>query len=180
MRAQIVASANVIPIDGRAETTSLPDGSIDVVTAFQAYHWFKPNAVFAEVARIVRPRARFAAVWNHRDREDGTTGEYEAVIDAFDLTEGKIDRERRAGSQTFSEDLRRHGWRKVRLVEARHTQALSREAVVGFVRSVSYVPHEGETYEAMVRALLSIYDRTAREREFAFVWLTQAIIGERQ
>jgi len=53
MRAQIVSSTNVTPIDGRAETTSLPEASIDIVTAFQAYHWFKPEAVFTEVARIV-------------------------------------------------------------------------------------------------------------------------------
>ena len=177
MRAQIVPNPGVVPTDGRAETTSLPDASIDIVTAFQAYHWFKPNAVFTEVARIARPRARFAAVWNHRDRDDAMTAAYEAVIDAYDQTEGKLDRERRAGS--VADDLRFHGWSNVRIVEARHSQPLGREGIVGFIRSVSYVPHKGEEYEAMVRALLAIYDRTARERDVAFTWLTQAYIAER-
>src|SRR5580658_7790634 len=29
-------------VDGRAEATGLPDGSVDFVTAGQAFHWFEP------------------------------------------------------------------------------------------------------------------------------------------
>ena len=45
MRAAIPQSGRITPVDGTAENTTLPNGSVDIVTAFQAYHWFEPPAV---------------------------------------------------------------------------------------------------------------------------------------
>lgn len=37
-----------------AEDTGLADGSFDVVTSLQAWHWFDHRRAFAEVARVLR------------------------------------------------------------------------------------------------------------------------------
>src|SRR5437764_1020077 len=42
-------------VDGTAEATTLPDQSVDFVTAGQAFHWFEPVAARREFARILRP-----------------------------------------------------------------------------------------------------------------------------
>ena len=42
-------------VNGRAEATTLPDGSVDFVTAGQAFHWFEPAAARVEFRRILKP-----------------------------------------------------------------------------------------------------------------------------
>jgi SAM-dependent methyltransferase len=44
-----------------AEATALADASADLVTAAQALHWFDPERLHPELARIARPGAVFAA-----------------------------------------------------------------------------------------------------------------------
>jgi ubiquinone/menaquinone biosynthesis C-methylase UbiE len=65
MRAR--AAAESLDIDVRlasAEQTGLPDASVDLVTAGQAYHWFDKERAVAEMARIVRPKGGVALFWN--------------------------------------------------------------------------------------------------------------------
>ncbi len=177
MRGAIRHDERISVVDGTAEATTLPDASVDVVTAFQAYHWFDPAAVLEEAVRIGRTRVRFAAVWNHRDRNDELTAQYESIIDRYDVSRGGIDRNRRAG--TVLDDLRRTGWTDVRTVEASHEHPLNWEAMIGFVRSASYLPREGDAYDAMAGELRAVYDRQAAAGNVRFRWTTRAYIGER-
>ena len=41
--------------DTSAENTGLGDNSVDLVTCFQAFHWFKPELTLKEWARILKP-----------------------------------------------------------------------------------------------------------------------------
>jgi SAM-dependent methyltransferase len=50
---------------GSAESTGLADGSVDLITAGQALHWFDPDVAPREFARILRPPGRLALVWNN-------------------------------------------------------------------------------------------------------------------
>jgi SAM-dependent methyltransferase len=52
---------------GDATGTGLPDASVDLATAAQAFHWFDKPAALAEMARIVRPGGGLALFWNVRD-----------------------------------------------------------------------------------------------------------------
>lgn len=47
--------------EGSAQQTGLPDGSADIVTCAQSFHWMEPTSTLAEVARILRPGGLFAA-----------------------------------------------------------------------------------------------------------------------
>lgn len=50
----------------RAEATGLPDGSVDLVTAAQALHWFDAPAFFEEARRVLAPGGA-VAVWGYGD-----------------------------------------------------------------------------------------------------------------
>lgn len=50
-----------------AEATTLPDQSVDLITAAQAFHWFDRTATRREFGRILRPGARVALLWNERE-----------------------------------------------------------------------------------------------------------------
>ncbi len=175
MRSAIVPGPRITIVDGSAETTNLPDGSVDVVAAFQAYHWFDHDAVLREAQRIVRRDGRFAAVWNTRDRRDPFTEAYEAIVDRYDESGA---RHRSPGRNvTTLDDLRRHGWRNPRVVSASHTQRLDADAVIGFARSASYLPKSGAAYDAMASEMLALYDRWPEPA--AFTWITEAYLAER-
>jgi ubiquinone/menaquinone biosynthesis C-methylase UbiE len=47
-----------------AEASGLPDGSVDLVTAAQAFHWFDFEPFFAEVERVLAPGGA-VAVWTY-------------------------------------------------------------------------------------------------------------------
>ena len=47
--------------EGLAHQMGLPDGSADIVTAAQSFHWMEPTSTLAEIARILRPGGLFAA-----------------------------------------------------------------------------------------------------------------------
>lgn len=53
-------------VAGSAEATGLADGSVDLVVAGQAFHWFDPDAARIELRRILRAPAPVALVWNTR------------------------------------------------------------------------------------------------------------------
>ena len=53
-------------VDGTAEATGLPEASVDLVTAGQAFHWFDSQRAGTEFRRILRPPQWVALVWNER------------------------------------------------------------------------------------------------------------------
>lgn len=53
-------------INGTAETTTLPDSSVDLITAGQAFHWFDIPKTRAEFTRILKPEGQVALIWNER------------------------------------------------------------------------------------------------------------------
>ena len=52
---------------GSAEEIPLPDGSVDLVTVGQAFHWFELERALPELARVVRPGGTLALLYNSRD-----------------------------------------------------------------------------------------------------------------
>jgi SAM-dependent methyltransferase len=50
-----------------AEEIPLPDRSVDVVVAAQAFHWFDHDRALPEIARVLRPGGVLAVTWNQRN-----------------------------------------------------------------------------------------------------------------
>src|SRR4051812_9557350 len=56
-------------VNGDSENTTLPDASIDFVTAAQAFHWFRPGPTKTEFKRIIKPGGWVSLIWNLRHLE---------------------------------------------------------------------------------------------------------------
>ena len=67
MRA-LIEGAEVV--DGTAEELPFDDGSVDVVTVAQAFHWFDYDRALPELHRVLRPEGFLVLVWNSRDLDD--------------------------------------------------------------------------------------------------------------
>jgi SAM-dependent methyltransferase len=57
-------------VEGTAEAIPLPEGSSDLVTVGQAFHWFDGDAALAEIHRVLRAPGSLALLWNVRRMDD--------------------------------------------------------------------------------------------------------------
>ena len=139
--------------DGNAENTKLEDNSVDLVTCFQAFHWFNPEPTLIEFARILKPEGRLAAVWNNRDREDEFTAQYSHLTQ----TASKNQSELRYGTERF---LRQTAlFSKVTQLTFPYQQALDQKGLVGRAMSTSYIPKTGKLSEKFIEQLNQLYDK---------------------
>jgi len=71
-------------VSGTAEATTLPDASVDFVTAAQAAHWFDREGARREFVRILKPGGWVVLLWNERV-VDGTPflRDYEELLLRF-------------------------------------------------------------------------------------------------
>jgi SAM-dependent methyltransferase len=81
MRAALPES--VAALDGTAEAIPLEDGSVDLVTVAQAFHWFDGPAALAEIHRVLRPGGRLALLWNRRMEDDPVNAAIGALIEPY-------------------------------------------------------------------------------------------------
>ena len=51
-------------LDGSGECTGLPEGSVDLITVAQAFHWLDEELFKREARRILRKNGKVAIVWN--------------------------------------------------------------------------------------------------------------------
>ena len=59
---------------GEMEDIPLPDASMDVITAGQAFHWFDTHRALDEIARVLRPAGWLALLWNERPASGWAAG----------------------------------------------------------------------------------------------------------
>lgn len=77
---RLVALDRCILLEGTAESTGLPDDSIDIIVSAQAFHWFDLVRTKAEFRRVGRNSPRVAIVWNLRNTDTPFESAYETLI----------------------------------------------------------------------------------------------------
>ena len=72
---------NFIPVNANAETTTLPDQSIELIVCAQAFHWFNNNKTHAEFKRMLKDGEYTALIWNNRQADaDAFSMAYENLL----------------------------------------------------------------------------------------------------
>ncbi len=71
---------NVQWFEGTAEETGQADHLFDLVTFGSSFNVVDHTKTFPEIKRILKPKAWFACMWNHRDLTDPIQAEIEAII----------------------------------------------------------------------------------------------------
>lgn len=161
--------------DARAEATGLPDASVDVVLSAQAFHWFNPTEALAEFARILRPRGRFALVWNEGDRSDPLTAAYYEAVAAA-AGDAPVLKVRGVSREFWDTPL----FREQRELTFSHKQVLTEDGLVGRALSASYVPREGPRAEQLMAALRAAFHRHAAGcPTISLVYITRLFLAER-
>jgi SAM-dependent methyltransferase len=78
MAAQLRATSPEIPlVRGDGHALPFADGSVDLVTYAQSFHWTTPETSVPEARRVLRPGGALALFWNVKDRTQGWPMEQE-------------------------------------------------------------------------------------------------------
>jgi SAM-dependent methyltransferase len=162
-------------IDATAESTTLPDQSVHLAVAGQAFHWFQVDKARREWSRILKPAGIAALIWNERHTASPFMREVEDLIDnyatAFDK-DGSIREGGRGRIGLF------FGPSPFHLDEFPNTQQFGLEGLLGRVASISYVPHATDPqYPEMAAALARLLDRYQRDGQVSFEYRTKVYWG---
>ena len=169
---------NFRSIAAAAEATTLPDQSMDFITAGQAFHWFDPTRARSEFRRILRPGGWVVLAWNDRrlDRPAFAVG-YEQLVRRFNTDFDKINH--RNVSNDESEALRRFfGGERYENVNFDNPQTHDWEGVRARLLSSSYMPlSDDPRYDAMLRELREVFDAHQLDGKVMLEYDTRAYYG---
>ena len=157
-------------VAGAAEATTLPDRSVDIVTAAQAAHWFDPPRARREFVRILQPGGWTVLLWN--ERLTGSTPflrAYEQLLLDFGTDYKEVRHERTTAEirgffapSTYQEAV------------FKYRQEFDYEGLEGRLLSSSYTPQPGHAkYAPMLQALRGIFDQHQRSGQVHFDYDTR-------
>ncbi len=161
-------------VGGTAEATTLPDRSVEFVTAAQAAHWFDRERARREFARILKPGGWLVLLWNERAIE-GTVflRNYEELLLKFGTDYKDVRHERTTeavneffGPQPFQE----------RVFAVR--QEFDYAGLEGRLLSSSYAPGpEHPQHRPMLADLKRLFEQYAESEHVAFDYKTRVYFG---
>jgi ubiquinone/menaquinone biosynthesis C-methylase UbiE len=167
---------NFSSVTGSSEATTLPESSVDFVTAAQAFHWFETVATRREFLRILKPCGWVAVIWNDRRISETSFGrayedllvrhgtDYARVKEAYPETQ---DMEKFFGKEEFH---RR---------ELPNFQEFDFAGLAGRLRSSSYAPKEGHAgYASMMAELRKLFDANQTSGQVRMDYTTQIYFGQ--
>lgn len=147
--------ANFKSVPATAETTTLPGGSIDFITAGQAFHWFDQAAAKLEFTRILKPNGWVVLAWNAR-RLDATAflRDYEGLLLSYSPDYPVVRHE--------NVDDEIGGFfapQPMKFVSLENVQRFDFESLNGRLCSSSYAPEPGSpNFERMLKDLQDIFN----------------------
>jgi SAM-dependent methyltransferase len=167
--------ANFTSIDGTAESTGLPDSSVDFITVGQAFHWFDRDAARKEFERILKPSGWVVIVWNgfEVDKTPIVSG-YQNVLLRYgtdfrgvgcEIAETKVE-------TFFSPSV-------CKKAKFEFQQVFDFEGFKGRVLSASYAPEPGEpNYQPLIDELKVIFSANQKDGKVAFDYDTEVYYGQ--
>ena len=160
--------------DGTAENTNLPNASVDLVTCFQAFHWFTPEPTLAEFCRILKPKGKLAVVWNFRDENDEFTAEYSRIVRA--ASNNHPAESKMKSTEPLTETTYFKNFEEYTFV---YQQELDLTGLIGRAKSVSYLPNQGEAYQQAISQLEDLYQQFKNQNGFVYItYRTSVHLGE--
>jgi SAM-dependent methyltransferase len=167
--------SNFNSIAATAEATTLPDHSMDFVTAAQAAHWFNREQSRREFVRILKPGGWLVLLWNER-LTDSTPflRDYEQLLLTYGTDYQDIRHERTTDAVNEFFDPAPYEERNFPML-----QEFDYAGVEGRLLSSSYAPGpEHPKHAAMLQELRRIFDDHAVENRVAFEYKTRVYFGK--
>jgi ubiquinone/menaquinone biosynthesis C-methylase UbiE len=167
---------NFRSIPGTAESTTLPDKSVNLITAGQAFHWFDREQACSEFSRILKPDGWVVLVWN--DRRIHTSPfleDYEKLLLKY-ATDYQEVNHKNISRDVIASFFHPAGF-EMTLFE--NHQVLNFEGLQGRLLSSSYIPEvEHPNHLAMLKELRSLFDLHQVNESVRFEYDTVVYYGQ--
>ncbi|MCL5271078.1 MAG: class I SAM-dependent methyltransferase [bacterium] len=161
-------------VDGCAESIPLGSGSVQLITAAQAFQWFDADRARAEFLRVLTPEGQVALIWNDRIRNDPLNLALDEVFRAY----GGAKREALAAHENRSNLPRFFGATWPKEFSWPHKHHLDEDGLLSLVFSRSYIPgrptNVGREIAAQVR---EVFRRLVADGTVEVRYQTVATVG---
>ncbi len=156
-----------------AERTTLPDSSLDLITAAQSFHWFDREACKLEFTRILKPGGLVFLIWNRRVRDSSFMQDYDQLL------KGHCPDYTTANHQKITDDeiqdFLGNGYDKASFP---NSQRFSLGGFLGRVFSSSYTPAPTQSgYKAFKSALEGLFRQYQQDGTVEFIYSTDVYSG---
>jgi len=150
--------------NGTAEATNLPDASVDLITCFQSFHWFKPEPTLLEFRRILKPNGRLAIVFQDLNLNDEFTQVYGELISKAANNRPPTD------FSSKIEPLRESwGFQYIDCDKFPYKQQLDLSSLIGLVKSISFISSEETVQKQLVTDLENLHQRFCNQKGFVYL-----------
>lgn len=161
-------------IDGTAEATTLPDHSVALIVAGQAFHWFSREQCRLEFDRILKPGGGVALIWNERLTGTPFEKDYEDLIIRHGNQYQKVDH--RNIDEAAIEAFFTPGTATLSVFD--NQQHFTYEGLEGRLLSSSYMPvKDGPGYAEMVADLKVLFDQYQTGNQVTIHYATKVYWG---
>ncbi|WP_448571178.1 class I SAM-dependent methyltransferase [Trichothermofontia sp.] len=177
-------------VEGTAEQVPLETASVDLVTAFQAFHWFDVAQSLKECHRILKPKGRLALVWNFWDQRDTVSRTYTKYLyqasQPADQYLKPIETPSLKGVinalryQLFWFGIYLPYFENLRRYTFTFEQFLDLEGLMGLARSQGFTPQSGVALEQLETRLAELCDRHANPQgQVRLLYTTHLYLAQR-
>ncbi len=162
-------------IKATAEATTLPNQSVDLIVAGQAFHWFDRESTQREFSRILKPAGWVVLIWN------GFSAESSLLMSAYQklLLRHGTDYLEVSRELDHSDIASFFAPGSCRLAHFNFQQVFDYEGLEGRLLSSSFVPEPNHpNYELMRRDLRDIFNAHQKDGKVAFAYKTEVYYGQ--
>lgn len=159
-----------------AENLPLESNTADIITSFQAFHWFNFKRSLKEFKRVLKPTGQLALIWNYWDTQHPFTSGYAQIIDEasaknphrvgpYSGISGKVKEFRvrllwKFQYLPYYQDIQRHNFEYVDRTDLKD--------LIGSARSQSYILHEGKPWEELKENIKQYYNDNQSSAKLAY------------
>jgi len=166
---------NFTSVNGTAESTTLPDESVDLITCAQAAHWLKREEALREFQRLLRPNCFVVILFNDRQvKGNPFSDDYEHLVVKYGTDYSEVQRLGRIfeGLEFFAP----YSCEKRTLP---NYQDFNYESLEGRLLSSSYAPQRGDpSFEPMIADLKRLFERHQRDGRVRMEYDTNIYFGK--
>jgi SAM-dependent methyltransferase len=170
--------ADVLPadqiLDATAEDLPLPAGSLDVVAAGDAFHWFDGTRALDELARVLRPGGELVMVWHGPFPTEAATWRADLQTLLRSLRGEHPYYTKDHGRAAFSDHT---AFGPLRNVNLSHHHEVDRGGLVDLLRSTSFIAAlEPDAWQEAMAAARRIADSAPPRISMSYsidVWITR-------
>jgi ubiquinone/menaquinone biosynthesis C-methylase UbiE len=160
-------------INGSSENTTLESNSVKLITAGQAFHWFKIGKSKKEFNRILKKDGYVLLIWNSRKHNASPfLKDYENLLVNYSIDYQRVDH------KNINDEVLNKFFKEYELKVFSNYQTFDLEGLKGRLLSSSYAPMpDHPNFKPMVNELEKIFHQNKIDGKIKFMYDTELYYG---